>query len=433
MTRTAWTADETALFSRLMAEGRGWPEIAPAFPERPGSAVRLKFSRLAAGRTARDATERTFESKEGKARVSVTTGEEVRTLADLVRVCGIDTAVYEVVGWGCRAWNGFVKNEAKRPETVQLFSVHADLRPKRLAPAVRAELDALVEEARGRMAALPAPPRRERPGKGSGVLLCVNLTDLHMGKYAWGKETGADYDADIAERLLGEALADLVAKAGPWRPERIVLTVGSDLLNADNSGNTTTAGTPQSTDGRQQRTFRRTWQLMRRAILRLLETAPVHLVVVNGNHDRDASFAVGEVLSVAFEGHPDVTVDNGAPRRKYVEWGRCLLGFTHGDEIRTKDIPGVMAEECAEAWGRTRWRAMETGHLHQQSVTEFPGVIVRVNPALCAPEDWHHAKGFVGKVRALQAQVWHKEDGNVASLSSSPVAPARSPVVNVAA
>lgn len=355
--------------------------------------------------------------------------DEVRDLVDLVRVCRVDEQVWSISSYKQKAYQGYIKNARDKIEKTQLYSVTATMVRKVAESALRDELEYLVAEARERMPHVG--PMVRVPEFEPGHLLVVNPTDLHMGKYAWGKESGHNYTVDIAEELLKEAVEDLLSKASAFHVSQIALVVGSDLLNADNSENMTTGGTPQTTDGRQQRTIRRTWRLMRLITERLLEVAPVHIVVVNGNHDRDMSFVIGEILSVAFAGRPDVTIDNGPPRRKYVKFGKCLIGYEHGDETKPAKLPGLMAEEAAREWGETLWRAFETGHLHDQAVIEYPGCIVRRNPALTAAEDWHHAKGFVGKIRTVHAQLWDPEDGNVAQFASSPVRPARAQVVTI--
>ena len=403
-----------------------------AFSDRNWESIRCK---LKAGR-AIDATPAQEESlgsfeetEEGNSKTVTLNGlkERISSLEDLVRVCKIDTEVWDVVRHTVKAYQGYIKNEQNEIETAQLYSVAAHLKAKNpLLRSFREELQRIAEEPRTSITAFPVPERCD-----GNVLASINLHDLHVGKYAWGKECGADYDVNIAEKLLIEAIGDILKKLQPWDVCKYVLTVGSDLLNSDNSENTTSHGTLQTTDGRHKRTFQRVCTLMRKVIDHLLQTAPVHVVVIPGNHDADMAFAVGVLLEAAYENCEHVTVDNGPAPRKYVEFGKCLIGFTHGDEVKLTDLPNTMAEECADAWGRTYWRCFDTGHLHKHQIAQFPGVTVRINPALCAPEDWHTSKGFVGNVRALHAELWSRESGNIASLSSDPVQPSRANVIAI--
>lgn len=36
---------------------------------------------------------------------------------------------------------------------------------------------------------------------------------------------------------------------------------------------------------------------------------------------------------------------------------------------------------------------------------------MRILPSLCAPEDWHVSKGYIGNIRSAEAYVWDEFDG----------------------
>jgi hypothetical protein len=353
--------------------------------------------------------------------------EEVCNLDDLIRICKIGPE-WRVESYTQKAYQGFIKNAEGQIQTVQLFSISAKVKSNRDLNTIRMELEAMVSEARGH---LQAPPPRASSFVDSGILVSVNVTDLHLGKLAWAPESGQNWDLKIAQQVYWDAIYDVTEKIRVWNPEKIILTVGSDLLNADNSENTTTGGRPQSTDGRQTKTLRAAWQLKRDTIEHFRRMAPVHVVVFPGNHDALMSFAIGEILSVAFEGFADVTIDNTPTNMKYAKWGDCLLAYVHGNGVKPRDIVETVSEEKAEWWGQTIHRGAESGHLHDQAVFEFRGMTVYRNPALCAPEDWHKGRMFVGKMRALHCRVWDKLDGAIAQISSKPLAPHRMPGFNL--
>jgi hypothetical protein len=49
-----------------------------------------------------------------------------------------------------------------------------------------------------------------------GLLLEINIADMHTGKLAWGEETNnADYDTAIATKLCDEAFHNLTRKKIP--------------------------------------------------------------------------------------------------------------------------------------------------------------------------------------------------------------------------
>lgn len=280
----------------------------------------------------------------------------------------------------------------------------------------------IKREANAKERAFPKP----KPISGKKrFLLEVSPVDLHVGKYAWSEEAGADYDIRIAERVFTESIDDLLATAKPFPIEQIVLVVGNDLLQTDNLAGTTTAGTYVDTDSRIIKSFRRARAINSWAIRRCAEIAPVRVVVVPGNHDELMAFCIGEVLSAEFDGDSRVEFDCGAKRRKYLRYGVNLIGWTHGNEEKQADLPLIMATECKADWAKSVHREFHIGHLHKAKEMRFTagdsfnGVRVRVLPSLCAPDAWHATRGYVGERRACEAYLWDKERGYAGHFSSN--------------
>lgn len=434
--RTNWTDQELELLGQFATRPE---DLISALPNRTPTAIRFKLAReIKAGRIQADAAvldvivER--ERQVGKSTGSVDVRglrEEVRTLEDLVRVCDIDLNTWEVDRWSCKAYGGFLKDADKKPVKVQLFSVSAKL-VRRKADDPTSDFASIIDEMK-RFA--PVYPTVSRPTstRSTRRLLELSIPDLHVGKLAWGEECGVDYDSDIAEDLFNQALADLVAKTSGIGFDEILLVVGNDILNTDNSENTTTAGTPQDCDTRHMKMFRRVRLMIQKAVERLVLCAPkVTVLIVAGNHDRSSCFALGEALDAWFHNTPEVTVINTPKLRKYYRFGKVLLGFTHGNEEKADRLPLIMATEEPELWGATRFREIHTGHFHQKRATSFVGVgehngvVVRILPSLCAPEAWHVGRGYVGNTQSAEAYVWDSEEGLVGTaVYNAPVSPNR--------
>jgi len=245
-------------------------------------------------------------------------------------------------------------------------------------------------------------------------MLQLDLPDLHVGKLAWAPETGhASYDTKLAEQVFEDAVAKLVERTKGFQFKQIIIPIGNDLLNADNKANMTTRGTVQDSDSRYQKSFGIVRRMMTRAIDRLREIAPVTALMIPGNHDTLAVWHLGDSLECFFHGTPDVTIDNAPTSRKYHQFGKVMLMFTHGDKGKRSDYPLLMATERPQMFGETEHREAHTGHLHTLHVQEHHGVKVRISPALCPPDAWHAEMGFVGNARAAQAFVWHETEGLV--------------------
>lgn len=376
--------------------------------------------------------------------VTRATAERVRTLADLIRVCEIDTQEWEVERWVCNKWEvGAIPRATREPgedawtrphslntpaaepmhrerrnggllRVYPLFQIKAWLRRKVVIIAARAEIDAIIAEAK-RKIRTPAIVRRLSESA-SGNCAEISIFDLHHGKLGWAKETGWDnYDSRISAELFRKAVHTLLERVAAFKPERIWLPIGQDFLHYDNKQITTTAGTPQNSDGRYHRMYVSGRKMLQDAINDARSVAPVSVIAVPGNHDTVSVFTLADALGCYFHTAEDVTIENEPTLRKYVEWGANMIMFTHGDKGKKQNYPLLMARERPKMWARTKFREVHTGHLHQTQVQEFHGVRVRILPSLSSADSWHAENAFVGNLRASEGFVWHKEDGLIAT------------------
>jgi hypothetical protein len=347
--------------------------------------------------------------------ITKTTDERVRTLADLIRVCQIDTEEWDVERWIANKWEVGAKDASKELRIKPLFQVKAWLRRKVVIVAARAELDLLLADAKRLFAKAPAIVRPSilRP---SEVMLEPHIPDLHVGKLAWGKETGdADYDARIAQKVYQDAVEALLARSAGHKIGTVLFPVGNDLLHSDTKQGTTTGGTPMDTDSRYQNNFTVARRLTQWAIERFRgEGRKVIVKLIPGNHDTLSVWHLGDSLQAFYDGRAkDVTIDNAPTMRKYHQHGKVMLLFTHGNRGKLEKYPLLMATEEPAMFGSTVYREAHTGDKHTTKVHEFNGVRVRISPALCPPDAWHSEMTFVGNQRGAEAFVWHREEGIV--------------------
>jgi hypothetical protein len=359
--------------------------------------------------------ERVEFSQAGDEATAYSVGRRIKTLEDLLTAAKVDTNAWRVKNWTANSWEQAANVDGEIVVTT-LHQVKAFLEPNREGNW-RAVLDEMRGEMRrGSPAPLPLHPVRRE----GGVLLEIAIPDLHFGKWAWVDETGGRYNMAEARRLFFWSIEELVAKAAHHDIERILFPVGNDFLHIDTPTATTTAGTPQDVHGTYRQLLRDGRRLAQAGIDRLAEIAPVDVVVVPGNHDSSAMYAIGEMLEDWYYNNPNVTVDNSPKTRKYYPYGRVLLGFTHGNDQRPDKLPLIMASEAREEWATAVFAEWHTGHLHTRKefrylpMDEFNGVRVRVIPSLCTADRWHYDKGYVAGVRSAEAYVWHRQRGLVA-------------------
>ena len=314
--------------------------------------------------------------------------EQIKTLDELLDASKVNRSEWEVERWKPNVWNSFSNANG----LIHLFQVTAQLRRKALSPE---HIDRLVEQAfAGVKRAIKMPLVKPKPSA-VGKMFMLGVPDLHLGKLAWGPETGhGNWDCNIAKKVWEEAIDDLITQAPDC--EECWLPLGSDFFNVDNHEGKTTNGTPQDEDGRWQKTFDLGIEICMWAIARCRKKFPkVKIIMVYGNHDNTRSYMLGKVLEAEVRHMEGVSIDCGRADRKYFQWGNTGIGIAHGARLKEKDIPNLFAFEAAEIWGRTKRREFIFGHVHHSVTKEIGGVLARWISALCAPDYWHSKSGYV--------------------------------------
>ena len=214
-----------------------------------------------------------------------------------------------------------------------------------------------------------------------------------------------------------DAVEDLLSKSASYNIEKILLPIGQDFFHINNAENTTVKGTAQDVDGRPHKVFEAGYMAVIKAINNCLRTAPVEVLWIPGNHDRETSYYLAKYLEAYYRNTDHVTVDAGSKSRKYYHYGVTLLGFTHGNEEPHRDLPIIMASECSDIWNAVTCREWHVGHFHKRKETRylagdsFGAVGVRILPSLSGTDKWHYDKGYVNSHRVAEAYLWNLETG----------------------
>lgn len=243
------------------------------------------------------------------------------------------------------------------------------------------------------------------------LLAIYPLGDPHIGMYSWAAETGADFDCDIAEKNLKEALSYLVSKM-PNAETAVILNLG-DFFHTDNSANTTTKGTRVDVDTRFSRVLRIGIELMI-DMVNIALTKHKKVIVRNnrGNHDKETSQVLSIVLMYAFKDNPRVEVY--PPEKEFFcyTFGKNMIFSAHGDMLKPKQSAQYMAAAFPREWGNTEFRYAEFGHFHHEDRKEDGGVVVEIYNTLASSDAWHHNSGYLSN-RNMKAKVLHKDNGEV--------------------
>lgn len=232
---------------------------------------------------------------------------------------------------------------------------------------------------------------------------------MHFAKLAHYSETGGVYDYKIArERFLG-CIKKYIDKYKDRKFEKIIFPIGNDFWNSEANGNTAN-DTRQDNDTRYSVMFQKGLDTLIEGIVLLSQIAPVEVILVQGNHDFHTSFYGAVALKYRFEKDPNVKIDDSPMTRKYVQFGKCLIGFSHGSEEKER-IYGLMQIEAPELWGNSKYREFHLGHLHSEITNEKNGIIARRVSSFVNADQWHFLKGYVGAVKKSTAFIWDKEEG----------------------
>lgn len=256
--------------------------------------------------------------------------------------------------------------------------------------------------------------------KPSSKLFELPIMDLHLGKLSWKKESGDDYDIKIAEALYRKTIEDFLNNINVLglNISQIVFPIGQDFFHFDTSKNTTTKGTIMDTDTRWPKMYEKGVELTLWAIENLRAIAPVDVIYVASNHDKMMSFFLTKHIDAWFRKINTVSVNTAPYPRKYIQWGKCLIGYSHGSE-ESKRIDILMQQECPFWTNKTQqWREWHLGHLHSEYAREIGGIIIRRVSSITSRDQWHTDHGYQA-VRKAQAFVWDKSLGKILTIDSN--------------
>jgi len=251
------------------------------------------------------------------------------------------------------------------------------------------------------------------------LLNCYILTDYHLGMYAWGEETGADWDIQIAEDLLVDWFAIAIEQAPPAKVG-IFAQLG-DFLHWDGMDAVTpTSNHLLDADTRFQLVVRVAIRVVRRIIRMLLDKHErVHVIMGEGNHDPASSVWLRELMHSLYAEESRVTVDTSVDPYYCYEHGKTSLFFHHGHKRKPKNVDHVFASKFREVFGRTQFSYAHLGHLHNNTSEETNLMEVEQHRTLASP-DAYAVRGGWGSGREAKVITYHAEYGQTGRITISP-------------
>lgn len=244
------------------------------------------------------------------------------------------------------------------------------------------------------------------------TLCVIPMGDPHIGMYAWKEETGEDFDLTIAREDLLQAFQRLLDSTP--KTERILIVNLGDFFHADNVSNLTSrSGHSLDVDTRWAKVLQLGCMLMVDLVQMALEKhKKIEVINAIGNHDDHSSVMLASFLGAYFHKEKRVFIHPTVNKFHYVDFGKCLIGVTHGDTTKMQNLGELMASDQPELWGQTEHRYWYTGHIHHTSKTELRGCVVESFRTLAAKDAWHTSQGYRSG-RDMYSIVLHKDFGEV--------------------
>ena len=267
----------------------------------------------------------------------------------------------------------------------------------------------------------PAEPIAPPEYADSDLATIIPIADAHVGLRAWGRETGSDYNTDIACDRIREWVGRCVA-ASPSSNQAFIVDVG-DLTHANDDTN----ATPRSkhvldVDTRHFRTLEMTIAALASAAeTALAKFGKVTIVILPGNHNPHAYLAILFALAERYRNEPRITVVKDPGEFWSYKFGKNMLAFHHGDKAKVERLVLYLADEFPEMWGETRFRYLFTGHLHHHKSADVGGVQWEQLRALTEKDAYATSHAYSARAQ-LQAITLHRTKGEVARVKVSAAA-----------
>lgn len=344
------------------------------------------------------------------------------TLQRAIRACKKRAAKFERVehlgssqpdGFAIKKVSNFVDYRDNPEGDVKFGWVISNQDAERQMELMREAIKAMSDE-------LPRLPAIKSPKLANSNLLNLYvITDYHFGMMSWAEETGEDWDMAIAENLLVKWFEAAIASS-PDAEVGVFCNLGDYLHFSGLSSITPESGHLLDADTRFHRIVRIMLRATRRCIDMLLHKhKKVHVIMGEGNHDRDCPPWLCEFFAAMYEKEKRVTVDV-SPRPYYcVEHGQTSLFFHHGHKKKMESVSSVFASMFRDVFGRTKFSYAHMGHHHHIHVKEDNLMVVEQHRTLAAKDAYASRGGWLSG-REASCITYHKDYGQTGRVTITP-------------
>jgi len=270
----------------------------------------------------------------------------------------------------------------------------------------------------------PAPTIERLPRPlNEDLCTLLTITDFHLGAYCYEKETGDNWDTDIASDEYIMAIKEMCE--GSPNSETGILNLQGDFLHWDGlDAVTPTAKHLLDADTRFSRLIDVSLDIIMHSVeIMLNKFQNVKVIVCEGNHDIVGSMWVRKAIKKIYSENDRVEIDDtDFPFYAHLH-GEIMLAFHHGHKVKNTKLPELFASEprYRSMWGNAKYCYIHTGHYHhaEQQMSESGGAIVERHPTL-AGRDAYATRGGYNSWRSAHAITYHKKTGEHRRVTVTP-------------
>ena len=257
----------------------------------------------------------------------------------------------------------------------------------------------------------PTKPIPAPPDVNEQLMSIYPWGDPHVGMYAWADEVGENFDLQIAEQDMCNAVDYLVERSPPSK-RGVLINLGDFFHYTNMVGTTEKSGHILDRDSRTAKMIDVGVRIIRRCLERMREKHEiVELINAPGNHDETFAHFLNVLFRNLYANENRVIVHDAPTTRHYLRHGKCLLGVVHGHQTKDRDLPSIMAAERPEDWGATKHRVFFRGHHHHDNRVEYTGPCIVEQMRTLAPGDAYAVGGGYLSGRDMKCIVMHSEFG----------------------
>ena len=259
----------------------------------------------------------------------------------------------------------------------------------------------------------PPVPKTPKPKKAlkKDLLNVFYLGDPHMNMLSWARETGKDWDLDIALAHHDLAIGDLLVRA-PDAEEGVLCTLGDLFHNDSLKAITPGSGNIVDVDGRLLKSWDATVIMVERILIGMLQRyKKVHYICVPGNHSETLERLFAATLRIAFKNEKRLVVHDNVAKHIPFSWGKNFILATHGDRMNNQKKADVAVGKYRERHGNANFTHVVCGHVHHTEQKELSGALVESFSVLPPPDAWHVESGYVTSRQAAHQVTYHSAGG----------------------